>query len=57
MVAWGWIRGTGVGFGEGRGLAGRHLGICVIAAVFTFSCMGVWLCVLVKVCGWFAVGL
>jgi hypothetical protein len=33
MVAWGWIRGVGVGFGEGRGLARRHLWICVIGAM------------------------
>ena len=27
-MAWGWIRGVGAGFGEGRGLVGRHLWIC-----------------------------
>jgi hypothetical protein len=55
MAALGWIRGAGVGFGEGMGLAGVHLWICVIGAVF-FTCMECGLCVLVKVWG-FAVGL
>ena len=56
MVALGWIRGAGVGFGEGRGLVGIYLWICVIGAVLLLA----WecgLCILVKVCGWFAVGL
>ena len=41
MVAWSWIRGAGVGLGEGRGLAGRHLWICVIGAM-RFGDEGVW---------------
>ena len=41
MVAWGWIRGAGVGLGEGRGLAGRHLWICGIGAM-RFGEEGVW---------------
>ena len=32
-MAWGWICGVGVGLGEGRGLAGRHLWISVIGAM------------------------
>ena len=41
MVAWVWIRGAGVGLGEGRGLAGRHLWICDIGAM-GFGEEGVW---------------
>jgi hypothetical protein len=37
MAALGWIRGARVGFGEGRGLAGIHLWICVIGAVFSLA--------------------
>ena len=47
MAALGWICGAGVGFGEGRGLAGGHLWISVIGVVVLLA----WdcgLCVLVK---------
>ena len=47
VVTWSWNGGACVGFGEGRGLVGCHLWICVIGASFFLAreCgLCVWLC-------------
>ena len=39
-MPWGWIRNVSADFGEGRGLARRHLWICYRCR--PHSCMGGW---------------